>query len=277
MVGRSRECSLAVDDALVSRRHAAFRTDDGGVMVEDLGSRNGVLLNGRRIHEATKLQHLDRVTIGTQEMVVLEVGRLTDPPLGTIPCHQCNNSMAPDDRFCRRCGAPAMGVRAPATTLEFHPYEEESGTEVSEEITRKAVGLNLVAAIAEKSIAMGRYTEAERIVEKHLHQMLQMTIKGSPPPPDVLRRATGYALALAQGLQRGRWIDWVFQTHGAAKALLPSATVDTLHDLVRKIRYHDSRALRDYLFAIRNSRDNLSASEKFVVKRLEGLERVISA
>ena len=48
LIGSSAECQLALDDPLVSRKHAAIRVRKEGVTVEDLGSRNGVLLNVSR-------------------------------------------------------------------------------------------------------------------------------------------------------------------------------------------------------------------------------------
>lgn len=282
VIGRSRDSNLALDDALVSRRHAVLHVSDAGVTLEDLGSRNGVTLNGERITNSPALRHLDRIAVGTQEMLIIEVGRATDPPDLPFPCHQCGARLEPEDRFCRRCGSPAIGQQSTATTMEVEKYtdedvQSESDAEHQTEVTRRAVGINLVAAIVEKSLALGRYEEAERIVEKHLLNILQLTMKGSTPPVEILRRATVYALALAQGLDRGRWVDWVFQTHSAANVLLPSATVDQLHQLVRKIRYQDVRPLREYLAVLERGRDKLTPAEKFVVNRLEALERVIAA
>ena len=51
-IGRSRDCAIVLEDAGVSRHHAELRPDDDGWIVEDLGSTNGVLLNGRRIRGA---------------------------------------------------------------------------------------------------------------------------------------------------------------------------------------------------------------------------------
>lgn len=281
VIGRSRDCNLALDDALVSRRHVTLHVTEESVILEDLGSRNGVLLNGEKVAAKRPLRHLDRLSIGTQEMLILELGRATDPPELPFPCHQCGTKLASDDRFCRKCGSLALGPHAPTTTLEVEKYTDEDvvafDADQHTEVTRRAVGINLVAAIVEKSLALGRFEEAERIVEKHLYNILQLAMKGSTPPVEILRRATSYAMALADGLDRARWIDWIFQTHAAAQVLLPSATVDQLHQLVRKIRYQDVRALRDYLAVISKDRDGLSAAEKFVLKRLESLERVISA
>lgn len=69
-VGRGRECQLAMDDPLVSRRHAVFRADEAGLTLEDLGSRNGVKVNDQRITGVTKLVHGDVVSIGNEKLVV---------------------------------------------------------------------------------------------------------------------------------------------------------------------------------------------------------------
>src|SRR5215468_2175299 len=69
-IGRSAECQLSLDDPLVSRRHALLRIGTDGVSVEDLGSRNGVLVNGTKIEGARDLVDGDKVQIGSQEMTL---------------------------------------------------------------------------------------------------------------------------------------------------------------------------------------------------------------
>jgi len=57
VVGRGNDADLRVNDPGVSRRHAEFRVSEDAdgprVSVHDLGSTNGVLVNGRRVEEAT--------------------------------------------------------------------------------------------------------------------------------------------------------------------------------------------------------------------------------
>lgn len=48
-VGRAPECTLALEDAGLSRMHARLLPTDDGVQVEDLGSTNGTSINGRRV------------------------------------------------------------------------------------------------------------------------------------------------------------------------------------------------------------------------------------
>lgn len=57
VVGRGNDADLRVNDPGVSRRHAEFRvTEDASgprVSVHDLGSTNGVLVNGKKVEDAT--------------------------------------------------------------------------------------------------------------------------------------------------------------------------------------------------------------------------------
>jgi hypothetical protein len=67
VVGRSRECDTVIDDPNVSRRHAELRPEDGGWVIADLGSTNGIKVNGRRVERA-RLEPGDRVTIGVTDL-----------------------------------------------------------------------------------------------------------------------------------------------------------------------------------------------------------------
>jgi Protein of unknown function (DUF3662)/FHA domain len=70
-LGRSRDCEIVLDDANVSRRHAAVQPHAAsryGWAVADLGSTNGTKLNGRRVDEPTPLEPGDRIELGTTEL-----------------------------------------------------------------------------------------------------------------------------------------------------------------------------------------------------------------
>lgn len=65
LVGRSRECDIVLEDPDVSRRHARIVLDASGAwLVEDLGSTNGVAVNGGRISGSFQLASGDQVTFG---------------------------------------------------------------------------------------------------------------------------------------------------------------------------------------------------------------------
>ena len=69
VIGRSRECDVVLSDQNVSRRHAEVRPSGGKWIVKDLGSTNGVKVNGRRIQGAQSLRPGDTITLGTSDIV----------------------------------------------------------------------------------------------------------------------------------------------------------------------------------------------------------------
>ena len=69
VLGRSRDADVQVDDPNVSRRHAEVRPSGASWTVRDLGSTNGVKVNGRRIQGAQSLRDGDTITLGTSEIV----------------------------------------------------------------------------------------------------------------------------------------------------------------------------------------------------------------
>lgn len=68
-IGRSKEADCVLADPNVSRRHAELRrTESGDWLIADLGSTNGVKVNGRRV-PSTRLSPGDEVTVGTTTFV----------------------------------------------------------------------------------------------------------------------------------------------------------------------------------------------------------------
>jgi hypothetical protein len=66
-LGRSREADIVLDDANVSRKHAEVRPSGGSWTVRDLGSTNGVKVNGRRLDPSRpqSLKRGDVIELGT--------------------------------------------------------------------------------------------------------------------------------------------------------------------------------------------------------------------
>jgi phosphoserine phosphatase RsbU/P len=67
VIGRSADCEVPVDVPAVSRRHAAIFRERGRYFIEDLQSRNGTLLNDKRLTDRTPLDEGDLFIICDQE------------------------------------------------------------------------------------------------------------------------------------------------------------------------------------------------------------------
>jgi hypothetical protein len=68
VIGRSKECDIRVSDPNVSRRHAEIRQEGSTYVIVDLGSTNGISVNGRSLKKA-KLEDDDRIAVGSTELV----------------------------------------------------------------------------------------------------------------------------------------------------------------------------------------------------------------
>ena len=64
-IGRSRQCDIVLEDPNISRQHAEIRPRGGSWVVSDLGSTNGVCLNGRRIEAPEVVRPGDEIELGT--------------------------------------------------------------------------------------------------------------------------------------------------------------------------------------------------------------------
>jgi DNA-binding winged helix-turn-helix (wHTH) protein len=73
LVGRERGVSVRIDSGSISRHHARITVSPTGVTLEDLGSKNGTSLRGRRVHAITELQDGDRIVFGTVAAVLRAV------------------------------------------------------------------------------------------------------------------------------------------------------------------------------------------------------------
>jgi uncharacterized RDD family membrane protein YckC len=73
LVGRdSNSCNLHLDDPSVSRRHLKLFEENGTLMLEDLGSSNGTLVNGRSVQAGmpVELPLQGSVTLGAVELSI---------------------------------------------------------------------------------------------------------------------------------------------------------------------------------------------------------------
>lgn len=227
-IGRSAACQLSLDDPLISRTHARLRVTADGVLLEDLGSRNGVLVNGERLHEPRILAHGDHITIGNQQLQLVHASLTTD-----------------------------TAAQRPATH-NTHSF-------------------GVIANLAEKALALGRIEEAERLLNPQLQQLLSDLQGGNPASAAALTRASQSAVKLASATGKGLWIDYIVRLYAQAEQPIPAELIDELYSVLRRVNQIDLRGLREYLDVLRSRASEWSPAERFLVSRIEGLERLALA
>jgi len=97
VLGRGSECEVQIDDFQASRRHAVLHVDADTVTIEDLGSRNGIEVNGARVSGTTALVHGDVIGIGKHEIhLVEEDERQRRATLTTVQSSEDGDRLAED-------------------------------------------------------------------------------------------------------------------------------------------------------------------------------------
>lgn len=254
LIGRSAECQLSLDDPLVSRRHAMLVVTESSLRVRDLGSRNGVLVNGVRIDGDRALADGDTLTIGAQ---VISLTR-SRAPIQAGPAQR----------------------KERAQTLTWIPSSTETAEQVSAvgllaEASKRFDSLQLLGTLAEKALALGKVDEAERILATVLGDVLKASERDSSLPISAIEQAGRYATKLAAATGKGSWADYVVKLYSAVERPLPAPIIDELHAVLRKVSA-DLAALRAYVEKLRVLAASFGPAERFLVQRIEGLERLAS-
>ena len=77
LVGRDRDAAVRINSGSISRHHARITVSPSGLTLEDLGSKNGTMVGGRRIRSVSDLRDGDRIVFGTVAAVLRAVRAAT--------------------------------------------------------------------------------------------------------------------------------------------------------------------------------------------------------
>jgi predicted component of type VI protein secretion system len=287
VVGRSTECQLSLDDPLVSRRHAVLKVRRDGVSVADLGSRNGVLVNATKITGERELAAGDKVSIGSQEMVLHvsadahphaansgeEVYRRATQTLGAayvMDLRSAVEAMVPPAPAGSSPGGPAPSAAASAGG---RPSAVPIADPPTGEASRSVQSFQLLGGVADKALQMGKADDAERILQVLLTDVITRARDGQSLEPSVTEPASRYAARLASATGKASWVDYVFELYRRSRRMLPAPIVDELYTVVRKVKNLDLTAIRAYLETLREMSSTFGPAERFLFQRVEGLER----
>jgi pSer/pThr/pTyr-binding forkhead associated (FHA) protein len=254
VIGRSAECQLALDDPLVSRKHAVLVVGLDSVMIKDLGSRNGVVVNGAKIDTSRVLVDGDRIVIGSQEMTVIAWQRSLNATARRRAGSQTLSSVN-----------PAHGRGQGLDSMKDAPS-----------VSKRVDSFRLLSTLADKALALGRPDDAERILAPSLGEILKGIQEGLPVSSETADLVAQYAVRLATGTGKGSWVDYVVAIYTALRRPCPGPLVDELNTVVRKTSPVNLDALRAYLGVLRDQSSEFGPTERFLLQRIEGLERLAS-
>jgi serine phosphatase RsbU (regulator of sigma subunit)/pSer/pThr/pTyr-binding forkhead associated (FHA) protein len=112
-IGRSSRNTIHLPDPSVSREHAQITLTDGKIELRDLGSRNGVRVNGLRIESTVSLTAGDRVEIGAFGLQVSEGEPTSTIRLVDATVMDTSVKLRADQLIERRAAGSGSGARAP--------------------------------------------------------------------------------------------------------------------------------------------------------------------
>jgi hypothetical protein len=143
--------------------------------------------------------------------------------------------------------------------------------------TQRAATFGLLGILADKALAMGKGEEAEKLLFEQLDQLLVDAQRGVIVPLETTERACDYALKMGLATGNGRWVDYIFRLHAALGRPCAAPVVDELYTVLRKVKAVNLTVLRDYLEALRERSGSFGPADRFLLSRIEGLERLAAA
>jgi hypothetical protein len=92
--------------------------------------------------------------------------------------------------------------------------------------------------------------------------------------PWLVDMSARFAAKLATSTAKGAWADYVIELYDAQLRPCPAPVVDELYAAFRKVNAIDLGRLRAYLAHLREKQASFGPAERFLIQRLEGLERL---
>ena len=132
-VGRDSECEIVIPDRQVSRFHARLSPEATGVLLEDLGSKNGTYMNGKLLIEPAYLQDGDMISVALVQNFFFLSSDATMPMEAHLPSSEQGGRLRLDMRS-RRVWIGSQEIIPPLSVPQFrllHMLYDQQGKVVS--------------------------------------------------------------------------------------------------------------------------------------------------
>ncbi|MBM3126950.1 MAG: FHA domain-containing protein [Chloroflexi bacterium] len=151
MLGRDPTCEIVVQDRQVSRFHARITPGPEGVMVEDLGSKNGTMHNGSEVTGPVMLQDGDLLGIALAQQFLFLTSDATVPLADGV-----RNGRLLMDQRSRRVWVNHLQVNPPLSAQQFKLlwklYENQGQVLTRADLVTTVWGEDQVAGVSDQAL-----------------------------------------------------------------------------------------------------------------------------
>lgn len=286
-LGRSPECELAISDPAVSRRHARLWVSPTQIVIEDLGSQNGVYVNATRIQGPCELRAGDRLRICSHELELVDAFEIDEDPAPNryrITADTMSGAdkttlleeLHPSTRPAAVSQRPQMRLDSatprkpdsiiPPARLETVRPRTSTAPPGSDSLAKAIV-------VLDEALNAGDLSEAERRLGPILMRVHELLLEEHPSGPELAEHVVVSAARLASETRSAAFMNYGVTLYQLLNRPLPEAAVNVIHALVRGGLYPNLLALESYVTKIGAHSLRFDDTELFL---LDSLRRVVA-
>jgi pSer/pThr/pTyr-binding forkhead associated (FHA) protein len=162
LIGRGDDCDIIIPSQQVSRHHARLEVTLKGIILEDLGSKNGTHCNGEKIVGPVTLHEEDTVQVALAQQYVLVSSDATVPLSPNIPllektqAEHAGKQRLRLDKRSRRVWVNGDEIKLPLSLLQFNLldvlYQTDEQVASREDIINAVWGQEDAAGVSEQAL-----------------------------------------------------------------------------------------------------------------------------
>ncbi len=268
-LGRSPDCELAISDPAVSRRHARLWVSPTQIVIEDLGSQNGVHVNGTKIQGPCELHAGDVLRICSHEMELVDTVeealdapnryRITADTLSGVD----KTTLLEELHHTSRPPAQTASMRP---NMRLEPTPRPSTTPPGSDSLAKAI------VVLDEALNAGDLSEAERRLGPILMRVHELLLEEHPSGLELAEHVVVSAARLAGETRSAAFMNYAVTLYQLLGRPLPEPAVNVIHVLVQAGLYPNMLALEGYVAKISAQTSRFDETELFL---LDSLRRVV--
>jgi len=285
-LGRNPECELSISDPAVSRRHARLWVSQALIVIEDLGSQNGVYVNGERIQGRRELRAGDTIKICSHELQLVEpvpepvpepnryritgdtlTGAYKTTLLEQVHHPRSQSPLGPQRPNMRldtpTYGMPQSSVQRAAEAISQRPSTNPPGSD----------SLAVAIVLLDDALNAGNLTDAERRLGPILMRTHELLLQKHPSGLEIAEHVVNSAARLANETRSAAFMSYAVTLYQLLNRPLPEQAVTVIHTLVQAGLYPNMVALESYVRKIAVHTADFDATELFL---LDSLRRVVA-